>query len=233
MSTGNDAQLNHASLHHAILAHLVDHGHAPTIDALATHFGRSSAEIHAALEALHEYHGVVLHPVSGEVWTIHPFATAPTNFWVQTPRGQWWGNCAWCSMGVIALTGNTGTVTTTLGAETRQVTVHIDDGVLREEGYVVHFPIPMEHAWDNVTYTCSNMLLFDSVSAVDDWCARHRIPRGDVQPLANIVAFARAWYGRHLDENWTKWTADEARALCAKFDLSGPTWDIPGAGERF
>jgi hypothetical protein len=225
--------LDHGSLHHAILSHLVARGYPPTIDALATHFGRARDEVAAALRALHEYHGVVLHPVSGEVWTIHPFATAPTNFWVQTPNGQWWGNCAWCAMGIVALTGNAAVVTTTLGAESRQVTVHVDDGVLREEGYLVHFPIPMKHAWDNVTYTCSTMLLFDSEAAIDDWCARHRIPRGDVQPLAKVMAFASAWYGRHLDEHWTKWTAGEARALFAQFGLTGETWEIPGAAERF
>ncbi|MBC7895157.1 MAG: hypothetical protein H7066_07075 [Cytophagaceae bacterium] len=233
MTAASRRPLTHAALHCAILMHLVEHGNAPTIDGLSAHFGQSREHVVFALKALQDYHGVVLHPVSNEVWTIHPFATAPTNFWVQTPRGQWWGNCAWCSMGVIALVGNTGTVTTTLGAEVKQATVHIDDGVLREDGYFVHFPVPMKHAWDNVTYTCSNMLLFDSLAAVDDWCARHRMPRGDVQPLANVVAFARAWYGRHLDEQWTKWTADEARALFAQFALTGPTWEIPGVAERF
>lgn len=225
--------LGHSSLHHAIVSHIVERGHAPSIDMLAARFGQSRDDVAQALRALHDYHGVVLHPVSGEVWVIHPFATAATNFWVRTARGEWWGNCAWCSMGVVALTGNSGTVTTTLGGETRQVTIRIDNGVVRDEGYFVHFPIPMAKAWDNVVYTCSNMLLFDSPAAVDDWCARHRVPRGDVQPLQKVLDFAAVWYGRHLDEHWTKWTSDQARELFARFDLHGPTWEIPGAAERF
>ena len=44
---------------------------------------------------------------------------------------------------------------------------------------------------------------------------------------------ARAWYGRHLDDDWTKWTVDEARALFERFGLTGPTWALPGAAGRF
>lgn len=88
-------------------------------------------------------------------------------------------------------------------------------------------------AWDNVTSTCSTMLVFDAPASVDRWCTRHAIPRGDVQPLPTVWAFAQAWYGRHLDHDWTKWTTDEARALFARVGLTGPTWALPATTARF
>jgi hypothetical protein len=91
----------------------------------------------------------------------------------------------------------------------------------------------MMQAWDNVTYTCSTMLVFDAPTAVDRWCVQHAIPRGDVQPVSTVWAFAQAWYGRHLDPEWTKWTTDEARALFQRFGLTSPTWALPVSAARF
>jgi hypothetical protein len=51
----------------------------------------------AGLRALQDYHGVVLHPTSCEIWVTHPFSAAPTNFWVQSAQGSWWAN--WMVLG--------------------------------------------------------------------------------------------------------------------------------------
>jgi hypothetical protein len=225
-------QLDNSSLHYAIIEHFLDRRHAPSIDELARQFRQSRDAMIAALHALQEYHGVVLHPVSSEIWAMHPFSCAPTNFWVHSARGSWWANCAWCSAGVAALVGDV-TITTTLGAETQQATVRIQDGKLLDEGLLVHFPVPMRNVWDNVIYTCSTMLLFDSEAQIDDWCERHRIPKGNVQPLARVVEFAKVWYGRHADPAWKKWSSEEAKAIFERFRFTGPIWDIPTNAARF
>ena len=220
-------------LHHEIIEHFIEHGFAPSIATLSALFGQPRESVTTALRALRDEHGVVLHDASSEIWAAHPFSSAPTNFWVRSARRGWWGNCAWCSMGIVALLGTDASVTTTLGGESAQVTVDIVDGVVSPTGLLVHFPIPMQRAWDNVVYTCSNMLLFDSEGAVDRWCARHGMPRGDVQPLEKIWPFARVGYGRHRDLRWKKWSAAEAREIFSAFGLSGPTWEIPDTADRF
>lgn len=225
-------QLDNSSLHYAIVKHFLDRQHAPSIDALAVQFRQSREAVIAGLQALQEYHGVVLHPVSSEIWAIHPFSSAPTNFWVHSARGSWWANCAWCSAGIAALVGDV-TITTTLGAETQQATVRIRNGKLVDEGLLVHFPVPMRNVWDNVIYTCSTMLLFDSEAQIDDWCERHRIRKGNVQPLARVVEFAKVWYGRHADPAWKKWSSEEAKAIFERFGFTGPIWDIPTNAARF
>ncbi len=200
---------------------------------LAEHFQRDAAEIVCALHALQDYHGVVLHPHNSEVWVIHPFATAPTNFLLRQGHREWWVNCAWCSLGAAALLGGDITITTTLGANGRQVTLRIEDGKLLDNEYYVHFPVPMVDVWDNVIFTCSTMLLFESEAAVTDWSGRHNIPLGDIQPVDKIFDLASTWYGRHLDTDWEKWTLEEARAIFARFELTGPIWDLPEAEGTF
>ena len=225
--------IDHGPLHAMILRHIIDHGFAPEVAAIAERFACSAGEAEASLHALQDYHGVVLHPDRPKVWAIHPFSLAPTLFTVRSARGLWWGNCAWCSLGVAALLEEDATITTTLGGHDQQVIVRIRDGRIDRTDLHVHFPIRMTEAWDNVVYTCSNMLLFRDTDEVDAWCCRHDIPRGDLQPIERIWEFSKVWYGNHLDPEWKKWTLQEAKGIFRKFALTSDTWALEATGERF
>jgi hypothetical protein len=220
-------------LHYTILKYIIDTGYAPKIHSIANQLQMSEEDTITALKKLQDYHGVVLHPKSNEIWVIHPFSLAPTNFLVSSSSGEWWGNCAWCSLGVAALLNQDVTIRTTIGANDRQVTINIKDGKIIESNYYVHFPIPMQNAWDNVIYTCSTMLLFESENQIDQWCHRHNIPKGDIQPINKIWEFSKAWYGNHLNPDWKKWTSEEAIQIFEKFDLVSETWKIPVTNTRF
>jgi hypothetical protein len=226
-------EIGDAALHYQIIKFFVDFGYAPQTAELAVALAAEEDAVEAALYRLAQNHGVVLHPHSARIWVAHPFSAAPTNFLVHCPGSRWWGNCAWCSLGVAALLKRDVTITTTLGADGRQVDLHIKDGRVVETDFVVHFPVPMRHAWDNVIYTCSTMLLFESEQQVERWCADHRIPQGDVQPVETIWEFSKVWYGNHLNPDWHKWTNDEAWQIFAQFGLEGPVWEIPTSAARF
>ncbi len=226
-------QLTNASLHHRILSTVVDRGYAPTHTELGAWFERPVGEIIAALEALADYHGVVLHPDSMEIWVVHPFSLAPTAYIVTTDDGKWWGTCAWCSLGAVELLGGSATITTQLAWSDEQVTLRLDHGKLLDTDYVVHFPIPMTQAWDNVLYTCSMMLFFKDRVAVEQWCNRFGKDRGDVRPIQQIWEFSREWYGRHLDQDWQKWSTDEASEMFARHGLEGPIWNLESSADRF
>ena len=124
-------------------------------------------------------------------------------------------------------------VTTTLGAEGEQVTLTVADGRLSRTDLVVHFPIPMTRAWDNVVYTCSTMLLFKEAAHVADWCARHQIPQGDIQPVTKVLELAQRWYGGYLDPAWKKKTVAEARVIFTGLGLTHPVWELPEQTGRF
>jgi len=205
--------ITNSNLHYQILKDIIDHGFAPSVDSLAEIFQASSEDVVTALHELQEYHGVVLHPKETKIWVIHPFSLAPTNFYVTSKKGEWWGNCAWCSLGIAALLQEDVKIKTTIGAETKQIEINIIDGNIQEKNYFVHFPIPMKKAWDNVIYTCSNMLLFENEDQIDVWSAKHNIPKGDIQAVESIWNFSKKWYGNHLNPEWEKWTIQEAKQM--------------------
>jgi hypothetical protein len=226
-------QISNSILHYTIIKFIIDNGYAPEPHELAALLQASEDKVFGALQRLQEDHGVVMHPHSPKIWVVHPFSLAPTNFLVHTTDGEWWANCAWCALGVAALLDRDVTITTTLGANDRQVYVHIQDGRVIETSFCIHFPVPMRQAWDNVIYTCSTMLLFENEQHIDRWCQQHRIPKGDVQSITKIWEFAKVWYGNHLNPDWKKWTAEEAQRIFEQFGLTDDIWKIPVSDTRF
>ena len=220
-------------LHYELLRGLIDSGAIPSHEELRERMHCSAADLDRAFDELIAVHGVVVHPGTRNVWAIHPFSVAPTPFLVESKGKKWWGNCAWCSLGIAVLVGGRCVITTTLGAEGEQIQLIVDDGRLSRTDLVVHFPIPMTRAWDNVVYTCSTMLLFNDEKAVAEWCARHRIPRGDVQPVARVHELAKRWYGEHLRRDWTKKSVAEARAIFEELGFDHPVWSLPAESGRF
>ena len=228
-----DDPVNNSTLHYTIIKFIIDHGYAPEVTELSQLLGVTKDAVALGLRKLQEEHGVVLHPNSEKIWVIHPFSLAPTNFLVRCGDKEWWGNCAWCSLGVAVLLGRDATITTTLGANGKQIDVHIKDGRPRETNLYVHFPVPMRHAWANVIYTCSTMLLFESESQIDAWSKMHRIRKGDVQPIEKIWECSKVWYGNHLNPEWKKWTSEEAKMIFDRFELTGEIWKVPVTDSRF
>ena len=225
-------EINNSILHYKIVNHIINKGFAPEIKELALEFQLCVEEVVTALKRLEADHGVVLHP-NGKIWVIHPFSLAPTNFLVHYDDKEWWSNCAWCALGVAGLLKKDVTITTTSGANSRQIDIHIQNDKVMEDNLLVHFPIPMNQAWDNVIYTCSTMLIFETETDINLWCDRHQIPKGDVQPITKIWEFAKVWYGNHLNPNWKKWTTQQAQEIFDKFGLTGHIWKIGDSNTRF
>ncbi len=225
--------MNNSSLHEAIISFFLKNQRPPTIAEIALNFHCDEAEARKGLRSLAEYHGAVLHPNSDEIWVAHPFSAAPTTCVVKSGSCTWWGNCAWCSLGLAHLAGGTATIETRIGAIGDYATIRIENGKLIDKDFVVHFPIPMQNAWDNVIYTCSIMLMFRNESQVNAWCAARGIPKGDVRPIEQIWAFATEWYGRHADADWSKWSVREAAEIFKRHGLTGPIWALPEESERF
>lgn len=220
-------------VHHYALAEIIDRGSAPDDQRLAALTGAPVGEVRAALRALEENHGVVLHPNSHRIWVMHPFATAPTLFLVTREDRSWWAPCAWCALGAAVLVGGDVTIHSILGGETERASVRIVNGSLLDRDFVVHFSVPVAHAWDNVHYFCSTVLAFRGEGDVDLWCARHGIARGEVVPIERVWDLARQWYGSHLSPSWKKWTPAQAQEIFTAHGFAGPFWKIPQAGERF
>ena len=221
-------------VHHHVLTGVVRDGHAPAPGELAAALEEAPDRIAGSLRRLHDGHGLVLHPDASDVWIAHPFSLSPTATWVAADGGRgWWAPCIWCAAGVAALAAPTATIHARAGGEAEPIAIALVDGRVVGTSPVVHFPIPPRDAWSNVVHFCASVLPFRRAGDVDAWCQRHRVPRGEVVSMAQALDLGRAWYGRHLDRDWRKWTIAEAQAIFDEVGLTGDFWRLPTGPGRF
>lgn len=216
-------------VHHHVISSFVDRGFASTASELAETLGIDRVRIEASLRRLHEGHGLVLHPGSTEVWIAHPFSSSPSGVFVRAGERGWWAPCLWCGMGIASLAGSDATLFARYGGEDETARIDPRD----PSTTVVHFATPPRDAWNNVVHWCATVQPFRRAEDVDPWCTRHRIPRGVIVPIEQVLRLGRAWYGRHLAEDWKKWTLEEARSIFNSVGLTGDFWRLPTAPGNF
>ena len=89
-----------------IYQHFVDTGRAPSPVEIAAHFQLTPSEVEDRLRRLQdEADALVLLPGSLCIWMAEPFSAVPTSFLVRSGTRQWWGNCIWDALAILALIG--------------------------------------------------------------------------------------------------------------------------------
>jgi hypothetical protein len=223
-----------SQLHHQLIRGLIDKGACPTNSDLANQMSLPPGRVEHLLRSLADIHGVVLHPHTCEPWIIHPFSLTPTINWIEAQRASWWAPCVWCALGVTTLVGGEVRIHTRYGAEGEPLIIAVVDGEPRGcEDVHVHFAIPPAKAWDNVHQHCSMVLPFRSEKSIDDWCARHRLPRGEIVLLPEVARLANSWYGCYSNSDWRKWSVAEAQDIFSQAGLRSRFWDLGARSGKF
>ena len=206
--------------------YIMEKGFAPVMSSLGRVLNSVDVMVKNGLQQLAENHAIVLHPNSLQIWVAHPFALFPTLFWVESGTRKWWGNCAWCSLGIAAIAKADCSIFTKLSGEKDPLRIDVKGGNVLQNDLLVHFAIPAKQLWDNVIYTCANMLAFETEIQIDDWCKRHDVPKGQVVPINQVWELAKLWYGNYLDDTWTRKTPEYAESIFRKVGLSGAFWKL-------
>lgn len=221
--------MDRSELRYFIYQHFHRHGHPPDLTAMAAHLGEPVTVVHELLEALHDDHAIVLSATRDTIEVAHPFSRIPTPFWVENRHGAWWGNCAWDSLAIAALTSDDETtITTRSGASGEPLVLSVQGSRVSDPSLIAHFAVPASRWWEDVRFTCATILLFRHADEIPDWCAQHGIPRGEVVPVETLWKLAKLWYSDKLDRDWRRKTPDEAQAILTSLGLTGSFWNLAG-----
>lgn len=205
---------------------IFEKGYAPTVEQLSELLAVDKTLIKKGLSTLANEQMIVLHPNSYEIWVAHPFALFPTLFWVKTKDKQWWGNCAWCSLGIASLAKTDTEILTKLNGQEKSAVIEIKNNEIMQKNYVAHFPIPAKNFWDNVIYTCSMMLVFENEAEIDTWCHQHNKPKGEVLPIEQVWQLAQIWYGNYVNQDFQLKTKEIANEMFQKVGLTSEFWKL-------
>jgi Alkylmercury lyase len=131
----------------------VSEGRPPVPGEVAKALGRDQASVEESLRRLARAHVLVLAPGTPYIWMANPLSAIPTPFQVEVGGRRFFGNCVWDALGIVAMLGGSGTVSTWCPDCREQMSVTVaDNGVAVGEG-VVHFDVLAAHWWDDIGFT--------------------------------------------------------------------------------
>jgi DNA-binding transcriptional MocR family regulator len=136
-----------------IYGRFVEAGAPPAAAQVAASLKVAASEVEAAYRRLEAAHVIVLAPGTLSVWMAAPLSAVPTDFRVRTARGDFWGNCIWDGLGVVAMLGDDGTVETHCADCREPMTLRVGGGRLLETHGVAHFAVPAARWWENIGFT--------------------------------------------------------------------------------
>ena len=128
-------------------------GRIPLAVEVAGGMGRSLEEVSRAFGRLHEGHVLVLQE-SGEILMANPFSSVPTPFVVEANGRDYWGNCIWDALGILAMLGGDGRVVASCADCNEAMSLEVRGGKLvNDNAGVIHFAVPAARWWDNIKFT--------------------------------------------------------------------------------
>lgn len=138
----------------AIYDAFVTYGTAPPPTDLCRRFGLSPHELDQLVRHLaDEASALVLMPGSSYVWMAEPFSAVPTHFPVRSGAQQWFGNCIWDALAILALLGRDGTVDTLSPVDGVPLRFAVEDGALLPLDAHIHFAVPARDWWRSIGFT--------------------------------------------------------------------------------
>ncbi len=135
-----------------IFRFFVDHGRPPVPAELAESLERDQASVEDALRRLADEHMLVLAPGTPYIWMANPLSALPTPFSVEVAGRTWYGNCIWDALGIVAMLGGTGRVSTWCPDCHARLVVTVDDDRLSSGTGVAHFAVPAAQWWDDIGF---------------------------------------------------------------------------------
>ncbi len=134
-----------------VIQTLRDTSVAPSVADLSVMLGVDQVQVRQALRALADEHRLALHPDTEQVWMAHPFSAVKTDFLVHIDGRDWYANCVWDGLSILALFGD-GLLETHSLATGDLLTYVVRDRCVDGEG-IVHFLVPPRSFWDDIGFT--------------------------------------------------------------------------------
>jgi hypothetical protein len=95
----------------------------------------------------------VLAPGAANIWLANPLCATPSPFAVEAGGRSWWGVCVWDALGIPAMLGTDGVVSTRCPDCQEPIELAVKGGELEPVEAVIHFAVPASRWWENIAFT--------------------------------------------------------------------------------
>ena len=127
---------------------------APSPEEIGERLGQPVEQVRASLRELRDQDVIALEPNTHEVWLVHPFCATEAPFRVISGSRSWPSICIWDALGILAVVGADGTVTTKCPDCGDDLVLRIEEGEIRgPSDCVVHFGVPASAWYEDIAFT--------------------------------------------------------------------------------
>jgi hypothetical protein len=137
----------------AIYRFTADNARVPTIAELAPVVGASPAELKSAYQRLYASRVLVLNDDGEPIRMAPPFSGVPTQHKVRAGGKQYFANCAWDSLGILAALHAEGSVSSRCEQSLEPIEFLVGKNGPEPEPCVIHFAVPAARWWENIVHT--------------------------------------------------------------------------------
>lgn len=141
------------TVRHAVYAHFVQRGKAPSVAETAHHLHESLQRIRNSYHSLHNHHALFLQPGTDQVLMANPFSAVSTPFQVHPATQSYWANCAWDLIAIPAMLNEDATLAANCADCQTPITLAVKNGRLHHHNELVHFAVPFHRWYDDLIFT--------------------------------------------------------------------------------
>jgi hypothetical protein len=137
----------------AVYRHIAETTGTPTVEAVAAAVGASGEEVREAYRRLSAKRALVLEPDGVSIRMAMPFSGIATQHRVRVDGKEYFANCAWDALGVIAALQRPGAVLSRCEQTLEPIEFAVGENGPAPELCVIHFAVPAAHWWKDIVFT--------------------------------------------------------------------------------
>lgn len=128
-------------------------GRAPSRDRIAARTGLSTDAVLEALQSLRSQRLIWLEPDGATIRMAPPFSGVPTQHRVEAGGVDYYANCAWDSLGVLAALHRPGRVRSRCEQSGEPLSLEVSENGPEPTTWLYHCLVPAARWWDDLVFT--------------------------------------------------------------------------------
>ena len=210
-----------------------DTSHPPLVQHIMDRFELGRAEVVDHVKTLEDERQLTLIPGTERIFMAHPFSALATPFRARLRSGrEYFINCALDTLALqVMLGGEAMTISSFCHHSGAQIEIGLADETVQwthpGDGILVYVGVPAARLCQNIIDTCGNRLVFfRSGSDLQAWLVAGAVADpGEALTLEQTIAFCQPVYGRKMELDYQRPSAEVLNAHLRGMGLTGPFWE--------
>lgn len=137
----------------ALFREFAESGRAPSCDRVAAQTGLPTDAVLEAFRSLRDQRLIWLEPDGVTIRMAPPFSGVPTQHRVVSGGVEYYANCAWDTLGVLAALHRPGRVRSRCEQSGEPLNLEVGENGPEPSTWVYHCLVPAAHWWDDLVFT--------------------------------------------------------------------------------